>query len=131
MRVTWAILCDYYIQDSQTGNSSIIGVFSRASFPSFPRALVSFYLVLRYESEVSDGAGAKECRVKLVDQDGKELANGAMIVNLPAMTAEVEVSVISAFRFDMVQFYEPGRHRVDIFIDGIAAGSTTLDILRG
>lgn len=131
MRVTWAILCDYYIRDSQTGNSSIIGVFSRAGFPSFPRALVSFYLVLRMESEVSDQAGAKECRVKLVDLDGHELANGSMTVNVPTVSAETEVSVISAFRFDMVQFNGPGKHRFDIFIDGQASGSTTLDVIEG
>ncbi|HEY3782937.1 MAG TPA: hypothetical protein VGL56_17780 [Fimbriimonadaceae bacterium] len=130
MRVTWAILCDYYIRDVQTGNSSLVGVFSRAGFPSFPRTLVSFYLALRFESEVSDTSGVKDCRVSLVDQDGRELAKGSLTVDLPNVSPENEISVITAFRFDMVQFYEAGKHRFDIFIDGVTAGSTSLEIIR-
>ena len=130
MRVTWAILCDYYIRDAQTGNSSIIGVFTRAGFPSFPRALVSFYLVMRLESEILDENKVKECQVVLVDMDGRELANGAMTVDMGQFSTETEVSIITAFRFDMVQFYSAGKHRLDIFIDGAASGSTSLEIIQ-
>lgn len=117
MEVSILLLADY-ANVEQGGKINVMGIFDRINAPQFPVRHPSMYLVAKLNSELGETRQDRHITIKLVDEDGKDVAT------LLQQTVSVPTGYEGArpeFRFIMemrdIVFPEPGIYSFVVLID--------------
>lgn len=118
------LLADYANMD-QAGKLNVLGAFGRLSTAHFPVKHPSMYLVIKLAGERKDSGQTKQLSVKLVDDDGGELAMFRM--HFEVATADVpEANFIIHFRD--LEFPQADRYVFEVYVDDVQVGVLPLKV---
>jgi hypothetical protein len=115
MNIDFAVVCDYALID-QYGKLSVLGVFQHIWVGQFPTVHPRLHLVMRLKGSRTE-IGQHKVKIRLTDEDGKEIIRGDGNVNFsepPAGVLEVEAGAVLVFD---VPFEKPGRYEFTIEVD--------------
>jgi len=115
--VTFAVLADF-ASVSAEGKLNVLGVWDQINPSALPAQILSPYLVMRFEAQVSEVGQKRALRLVLLDEDGEEL-----------MAAEAEMAVGTSprpgvgprmnhiLRIPVLQLPKAGDYVFDVLVD--------------
>ena len=116
MRVDFGFVCDY--ADASAGKINALGIgFDTIYAQSIPWAQPLFFFVAQVSASVAE-VGQKELELKLIDEDGSQIAEvrGSFPVVQPTPGAEARARM--AIQFAGVVFPTYGRYALHLVIGG-------------
>ncbi|MBS1706885.1 MAG: hypothetical protein JST40_13550 [Armatimonadetes bacterium] len=118
MRLALCRLCQYAGR-LQEGNPILVGLFSRIECSTFPARLDPCYLAVEIESDPTEVDQVVSLDIRLIDEDGRPLANWDGLLELPesgeADTRRTFFTLNLPWGRD-VRFDAPGRYRFDVVV---------------
>ncbi len=115
MKIDLATVSDYAIID-RFGKLSILGIFSHIWVAQFPTVHPRLHLVLHLKGRRTE-IGEHSVRIRMVDEEGKELINGDGTVTFnepPAGVLEIAAGTVLAFD---APFPHPGTYTFEVLVD--------------
>ena len=121
-KLNYIHLCDYALA-SERNKVSAIGIFDHIAFSSLSNKHPVFYVVASIEMCKKDKK-THDLAITMSNPDGTELARAANI------KFKTEKSQIAYFIVSFVNktFSLIGDHKVEVYVDDVPIGSTSLDI---
>lgn len=129
MRIDFAVACDYAVID-QYGKLSVLGIFQHIWVARFPAVHPRLHLVLRLKGKRTE-IGEHRVRIRLYDQDRKEVIKGDGTVNFsepPAGVTEIEAGCVLVFD---VPFEHAGRYVFEISVDEEVGTEVPITVAQG
>ncbi|MCH8911310.1 MAG: hypothetical protein IH867_11335 [Chloroflexi bacterium] len=81
MKVTLGVLADF-ASISADGKLNIMGIFNQVNPTSLPASILTPFLVLKFEAEITEVDTPRTIVIKLVDADGSQLLSGEQEITL-------------------------------------------------
>ena len=128
METVLLLLADY-ANVSAEGKLNVMGVFDQLNATSFPTRHPEMHLVLRLRAELGEGGEARRLTIKLLSQDGPEVASlppRDFSFPEPGEGRMPDMNFIIKLR-DTV-FTEPGRYEFVVMVDKEHKGSVPIQV---
>lgn len=137
MRLTLCKLCQF-ADRLASGGPVLVGLFSHMETLAFPTGLDLSYLALEIESDPMEHGREYGLDVRLIDEDGRVLAQNGLILDLPPSREAIPYRTFVPLQVPWDQpiiFEHPGIYRFDIVLkrdvgEEILGGETLIVHLR-
>ncbi|MDA0232341.1 MAG: hypothetical protein O3B04_05045 [Chloroflexi bacterium] len=117
MEITLAVLADF-ASVSAEGKLNVMGIWDQVKTRQMPAQVLSPYLVMHLEANITEVEQPRLLRIQLVDADGRQLLAGEQQITINRPTeAGVTPSFNVISRFPALQFPQPGLYKFAISID--------------
>lgn len=117
MEVTLALLADA-ANVSQEGKLNILGSFANINAVDFPARHPEMQLVLRFEASPAEADSKKNLEVKIMDEDGQQVAGFGGEIPLPSAQSGKRIRIQTVMRIVDAVFPKRGDYTVTVLIDG-------------
>jgi len=130
MEIKLALLADS-ANVSREGKLNILGVFSNLNAKEFPAVWPSMVLVINLEAHVTEIEREHTIEIKVVDEDGKQLASieGNFDIK-PNKDPKMPSTRGIILPLRDVQFAKPGYYSFDILVDGRYEESIPIHVIQ-
>jgi len=122
MELTNLLVADYAAFDTSR-KINIIGAFRKISSREFPFLYPQMYLFIELNPALGEYGETRKLRIRLVDEDGKEIAHVATPITLVRQEPYYTIVGISN-----IEFSHPGRHEFRVILDKDHKGSLPIEV---
>jgi len=117
VNVSLAVLADYS-NISKEGKLNILGIFTNIRARAFPLVLPAMQLVMTFESPYSEGNTTKDVRIKLMDDEGKQIIEIGGQLTLKSGSPGEMIKNNQIINFNNITFPKSGSYVFCILIGG-------------
>ena len=116
-----------YANIEQHGKLNVMGIFQSINAQSFPVRHPSMFVVIRLLPELGDSEGdTRTLTLKLLDQDGKELAGFSQEFEIPPSTGGQRSEINTLLELRDLVFPNPGTYDFVVLVDKDPKNSTPI-----
>ena len=127
MDVTLALLADA-ANVSQEGKLNILGAFAEINSTTFPVRHPEMQLVLRFEASPAEANSKKNLHVKILDEDGQQVAGFKGEVSVPPAKSGKRIRMQTVMRILDTVFPKKGEYVISVLIDGDTKAEVPLSV---
>lgn len=127
MDVTLALLADA-ANVSQEGKLNILGAFAEIKSTTFPIRHPEMQLVLRFEASPAEANSKKDLLVKILDEDGQEVAGFKGIIPVFPAKSGKRIRMQTVLRIIDTVFPKQGEYVISVLIDGDTKAEVPLSV---
>ena len=130
MKLSVAVLADQ-ANIAAGGKLNVFGIFDRVWAARYPAIHPFMVLVLRLRAEFADGGKTYKLRIRLIDEDGREVMKGEGELAVPPIPAGEIQSHNMILTFAGIQFRRAGSYAFHIEQDTEEIGRVDLTLAIG